>query len=56
MKGLIVILHLTILLPKELSYYGTKTRVKFSGSCVKQGKATNNHGTIRITILAVIQH
>ena len=30
----------------ELSYYGTKTRVKFIGSCLKQGKATYNHGTI----------
>ena len=40
----------------KLSHYGTKTRVKFSGSCLKQGKSTNNHGTIRIPILAVIQH
>ena len=30
----------------ELSYYGTKTRVKFSGSSLKQDKATYNHGTI----------
>ena len=30
----------------ELSYYGTKTRVKLSGSCLKQDKATYNHGTI----------
>ena len=30
----------------ELSYYGTKTRVKFSGSCLKQDKATYNHRTI----------
>ena len=30
----------------ELSYYGSKTKVKFSGSCVRQDKATNNHGTI----------
>ena len=30
----------------ELSYYGTKIRVKFSGSCLKQDKATYNHGTI----------
>ena len=30
----------------ELSYYGTKTRVKFSGSCLKQDKATYNNGTI----------
>ena len=30
----------------KLIYYGTKTRVKFSGSCLKQGKATHNQGTI----------
>ena len=30
----------------ELSYYGTKARVKFSGSYLKQEKATYNHGTI----------
>ena len=44
MKGLILILHLII--NPELSYYGTKTRVKFRGSCLKQDKATYNHGTI----------
>ena len=30
----------------ELSHYGTKPRIKFSGSCLKQDKATYNHGTI----------
>ena len=30
----------------ELSYYGTKTSVKFSGSCLNQDKVTYNHGTI----------
>ena len=30
----------------ELSYYSTKTKVKFSGSCLKQYKVTYNHGTI----------
>ena len=30
----------------ELSYYGTKTRVEFNGSCLKQDKAIYNHGTI----------
>ena len=30
----------------ELSYYGTKTRVEFDGSCLKQDKVTYNHGTI----------
>ena len=29
----------------KLSHYGTKTKVKFSGSCLKQDKATYNHGT-----------
>ena len=28
----------------ELSYYGTKTRVKFGGTCLKLDKATYNHG------------
>ena len=30
----------------ELRHYGTKARVKFSGSCLKQNKTTYNHGTI----------
>ena len=30
----------------ELSHYGPKARVKFSGSCSKQDRATYNHGTI----------
>ena len=30
----------------ELSYYGSKIRVKFSRSCIKQDKARYNHGTI----------
>ena len=30
----------------KLSHYGTKARAKFSGSCLKQDKATYNHGTI----------
>ena len=30
----------------ELNHYGTKTRLKFSGICLKQDKATYNHGTI----------
>ena len=30
----------------ELSHFGTKTRVKFSGSCLKQDNVTYNHGTI----------
>ena len=30
----------------NLSYYGTKTRVEFNGSCLKQDKVTFNHGKI----------
>ena len=30
----------------ELSFYGTKTRVEFTGSCLKQDKVTLNHETI----------
>ena len=30
----------------ELSFYGTKTRVEFNGSCLKQNKVTYNHGAI----------
>ena len=29
-----------------LSFYGTKTRVEFNGSCLKQDKVTYSHGTI----------
>ena len=29
-----------------LSYYGTKTKVKFCGRCLKEEKAAYNHGTI----------
>ena len=30
----------------ELRFYGTKTKVEFNGSCLKQDKVTYNHGTI----------
>ena len=30
----------------KLSYIGTKIRVEFSGSCLKQDKITNTHGKI----------
>ena len=30
----------------ELSYYGCKTRVKYSGSCLKQDKVSYSHGKI----------
>ena len=32
--------------PPELSHYGPKVRVKFSGSYLRQDKARYNHGTI----------
>ena len=43
MKGLILILHLIALL---LQNYGTKPRVKFNGSCLKQDKVAYNHEKI----------
>ena len=33
-------------LAPALNYVGTKTRVKFDGSCLKQDKSTYNHGKI----------
>ena len=33
------------IIPK-LSFYGTKTRLEFNGSCLKQDKVTCNHGKI----------
>ena len=33
-------------LTPELSYYGTKTRVKFTGSCLKQRKISYTHGKV----------
>ena len=33
-------------LASKLSYFGTKTRVKFNGSCLKQDKITYTYGTI----------
>ena len=44
MKDLILILHLTTVLLKELRFYGTKTRVEFYGGCLKPDKASYNHG------------
>ena len=29
-----------------LNYYGTKTRVKFTGSCLKQSTISYNHGKV----------
>ena len=33
-------------LTPELNYYGTKTREKFTGNCLKQSKTSYNHGKI----------
>ena len=30
----------------KLSYYGTKTKAEFNGSCLKEDKTTYNQGTI----------
>ena len=30
----------------ELSYYGTKTRVKFNGNCLKKDRVMYDHGTL----------
>ena len=39
----------------ELSFYGTKTKVEFNGSCLKKDKVTYNHGKIvNIYIVYVI--
>ena len=32
------------ILTRALTYYGTKTRVKFTGSCLKQSKLSYTHG------------
>ena len=38
-----------------LDYYGTKTRVEFSGRCLKQDKITNTHGkVVNISIVCEI--
>ena len=46
MKGLIVLLQSNNSITPKLSYYGRKLRVKFNGSCLKQGKITYTHGAI----------
>ena len=33
-------------LTPALNYYGTKTRVKFTGSCLEQSKTSYNHGKV----------
>ena len=34
------------IITQKLSYFGTKTRVEFNGSCLKQDKIAYNHETI----------
>ena len=43
-KGLILLSNYSI--TPELSYYGSKIRVKFNGNCLKQDKVTYSHGAI----------
>ena len=33
-------------LTPALSYYGTKTRIQFTGTCLKQSKTSYNHGKV----------
>ena len=44
-KKLILLQHSYSVTP-SLDYYGTKTRVEFSGSCLKQDKITYTHGKV----------
>ena len=46
MKGLILLLQSNNSITPKLSYYGSKLRVKFNGSCLKQDKITYTHGAI----------
>ena len=41
----VVIIYIFSITP-ELGHYGAKARVKFSGSCLRQDKATYRHGAI----------
>ena len=43
------------LLNPSLDFVGTKSRVKFSGDCLKQEKITFNHGKINIYIFYKIE-
>ena len=46
MKRLIILKTSDYTITPELSYYDSKTRVKFSGSCLKQDKVSHSHGKI----------
>ena len=56
MKVLNHLQHLIIVFDPELNYYGTKTRVKFNGSYLKQSKITYTHKkTLNIYIVYEIK-
>ena len=49
----------------NLDYYGTKTMIKFDGSCLKQDKVTFNQGKVvniyivygsNMAVMTIIQH
>ena len=43
-------------LAPALDYYGTKTRVNFTGTCLKQGKVTFNHKKVVNKIAAIVNN
>ena len=43
-------------LARKLCYFGTKTRIKFNGSCLKQDKITYTHGTTVNTVYELISN
>ena len=45
-KLLSLLLPMIINLIQKVSYYSTKARLEFRGSCLKQDKSTFNHGKI----------
>ena len=49
-KELIPLKHLTYGITPKLNYYGTKTRVEFNGSCLKQHKIMDTCGKIAFTL------
>ena len=42
-------------LKPQLSYFGTKTRVEFRGSCLKQDKSIFNHGKVVVNLYIVYE-
>ena len=45
-KSITIIVNYNYSITPKLSYYGTKPKVKFSGSCLKQDKPIYNYGKI----------